>query len=209
MARLTSHVIPCLLKNVYACLCFTCQSTPSWFKKKKKDSCKDIYIRKLHCLKCSSLGGIYRWSRLHTKKKSCVFQNQAYWDCFLSPRLIFIKFLTVFQESSHPTLFLHCPFTQVHPLATSRTSTRSLACLVQQHRKKSRKHTTRSARTDCILRLFLRFRVNSVLFVNIRWPKSIILTPTRMTHKPRKNLLSWPKPTRFCLFLYSSFTSCH
>lgn len=128
---------------------------------------------------------------------------------FLSPCPIFIKFLTVFQESSHPTLFLHCPFTQVHPLATSRTSTRSSGCLVRRHRKKSRRHTTRSALEDCILWLFLRFRVDSVLVVHIRWPKSIILTPTRMTHKPRKNLLSWPKPTRFCLCLYSSFTSFH
>lgn len=41
--------------------------------------------------------------------------------------------------------------------------------------------------------------------LSLRWPKSITLTPTKMTHKPRKNLLSWLKLMRFSVSLYSSF----
>lgn len=105
---------------------------------------------------------IFRWilSLIRTSKRNPVsFRIKHIGNVFVT--LPNIYYTTVFQESSHPTLFLHCPFTQVHPLATSRTSTRSSVCLVRRHRKKSRKHTTRSAHTDCILWSFLRFRVDS------------------------------------------------
>lgn len=41
--------------------------------------------------------------------------------------------------------------------------------------------------------------------LSFRWPRSTTLTPTKMTLKPRKNLLSWLKLMRFGFCLCSSF----
>lgn len=45
----------------------------------------------------------------------------------------------------------------------------------------------------------------TVCLSSLRWPKSIILTPTKKTHKPRKSLLSWLKLMRFSVSLLRVF----
>lgn len=113
----------------------------------------------------------------------------------------------LFQDSSPHMHFVLCPSTRAHPRAISRTSTRFSECLAQPHRKKSRKRTTRSARAPMSPDLLAESRELTMCLLSThphRWPRNTTPTPTRTTHKPRRSLLSWPKPTRFSLSLFFS-----
>lgn len=118
-------------------------------------------------------------------------------------RLTLLPWFDYFQVTTPPLLRAHCPFTRVLLLAASRTSTRPSAYFAQPPRKRSRKHTTRSASHTFTAPSWITNPHSSkqCVLLSLRWPKSITLTPTKKTHKPRRSLLSWLKLTRFRTFV--------